>query len=308
MKILKLLFATLVIASTITSCTISSEDTYYPPTLEDIVTGYDLWYIDYNKTSGTGNVPFLSNAFTISFMNGRLYANNNIVGIGLTGDGYGIQIGRYDTYNGFLEVDHNQNGYYDFDVVELSSTTIKLVDNYNRVTYYLEGYQKRDFDYDQIFYDNIEYFLQEYVAWEKTFASTEGQINDFDGENFLNFFQDNITTFQSSKDEIGINIDNIFWDYIGDYEVFNVAGYDNLKILTLYYDFNGTEEFELSVINDEVISLYHNASGTTYEFTGRGFIQYLKPSGKINKTDVEKIDGRERTKVERKTKVRKNRK
>lgn len=309
MKSIKLLFLAFITATTITSCTVNPGDIYYPPSLEDIVTGYDLWYIDYNRTSGPGNVPFLSNAFTISFINGRLYANNNIVGIGFTGDGYGIQIGRYDTYNGFLEVDHTINGYYDFDVIELSSTTIKLVDNYNRVTYYLEGYQKQDFDYDQVFYDNIEYFLQEYEAWEKTYASPEGEINEFDNENFLNFYQDNITTFQSSKDEVGTDIDNIYWDYIGDYEVFNVAGYDNLKILTLDYDFNGTEEFELSVINDETISLYHNASGTTYEFTGRGFIQYLKPSsGKIKNSDAEKIDGRERTKVERKTKVRKNRK
>lgn len=306
MKAIKLLFIALVIATT-TSCSVSNEPIYYPPTLEEIVTGYDLWYIDYNRTTGSGNVPFLSNAFTISFINGRLYANNNIVGIGYTGDGYGIEIGRYDTYNGFLEVDHIIDGYYDFDVVELSSTTIKLVDNYNRVTYYLEGYQKRDFDYDKVFYDNIEYFLQEYEGWEKTDV-TGGEPNDFDYENFLYFSQDNITIFGSSIDEIGTDIGNVLWDYEGIYEVFNVTGYDNLKILTLDYDFNVTEEFELSVINDEVISLYHNASGTTYEFTGRGFIQYLKPDGKINKTDAVRIDGRERTKVERKTKVRKNRK
>ena len=308
MKTIKLLFVTLIIALTTTSCSISNEPIYYPPTLEEIVTGYDLWYIDYNRTSGPGNVPFLSNAFTISFINGRLYANNNIVGIGYTGDGYGIQIGRYDTYEGFLEVDHTLDGYYDFDVIELSSTTIKLVDSYNKVTYYLEGYQKRDFDYDKIFYDNIEYFLQEYEGWEKTYVSLEGELNDFDNENFLNFVQENTTTFRSSQDEIGTDIGNVFWDFIGDYEVFNVAGYDNLKILTLDYDLYGTEEFELSVINDEVIELYHNASGTTYEFSGRGFIQYLKPNGKINKTDDVSIDGRERTKVERKTKVRKNRK
>ncbi len=306
MKTIKLLFVTLITALTTASCSISNEPIYYPPTLEEIVTGYDLWYVDYNRTTGSGNVPFLSMAFTISFRNGYLYANNNIVDIGYTGNGYGIEIGRYDTYNGFLEVDHIIDGYYDFDVVELSSTSIKLVDNRNRVTYYLEGYQKRDFDYDKIFYDNIEYFLQEYEGWEKTDV-IGGEPNDFDYENFLYFSQDDITIFGSSIDEIGTDIGNVLWDYEGIYEVFDVTGYDNLKILTLDYDFNVTEEFELSVINDEVISLYHNASGTTYEFTGRGFIQYLKPDGKA-KTDAVSITGRERTKVERKTKVRKNRK
>ncbi|SNR39964.1 hypothetical protein SAMN06265371_102304 [Lutibacter agarilyticus] len=306
MKSIKLLFVTIITALTIASCSLSNEPIYYPPTLEEIVTGYDLWYVDYNRTTGPGNVPFLSMAFTISFRNGYLYANNNIVGLGFTGNGYGIEIGRYDTYNGFLEVDHIIDGYYDFDVVEISSTSIKLVDNRNRVTYYLEGYQKRDFDYDKVFYDNIEYFLQEYQGWEKTDV-IGGEPNDFDYENFLYFSQDDITIFGSSIDEIGTDIGNVIWDYEGIYEVFNVTGYDDLKILTLDYDFNVTEEFELSVINDEVISLYHNASGTTYEFTGRGFIQYLKPDGKI-KTDAVRIDGRERTKVERKTKVRKNRK
>lgn len=309
MKAIKLLLVSLIIATTITSCSIQNDEVYYPPSLEDIVTGYDLWYIDYNRTSGPGDVYFLSNAFTLSFINGRLYANNNIVGIGSTGDGYGIQIGTYDTYNGFLEVNHSIDGYYDFDVVELSSTTIKLVDNYNNVTYYLEGYQKRNFDFDQVFYDNIEYFLQEYVGWEKTYVSVEGELNDFDDENYLKFLQENITTFSSSIDEVGTDIDYVSWDdYTGNYEVFNVKGFDDVKILELDYDSFGVEEFELTVINDEVISLYHYDSGTTYEFTGRGFIQYLKPSGKTNKTEAEKIDGRERTKVERKTKVRKNRK
>ena len=58
--------------------------------------------------------------------------------------------------------------------------------------------------------------------------------------------------------------------------VANVQGYNNLKVLTLDYDSWGNEEFELSVINDKEISLYQNVSGKTYEFTGRGYIQYLK--------------------------------
>lgn len=303
MKSIKLLLAILIIGISTTSCSVHNDEPYYP-TLEEVITRYDLWYVDYNRTEGSGDVYFLSQAFTISFLNGRLYANNNIVGIGYTGDGYGIEIGRYDTYNGYLEVEHIIDGYYDFEVVEVSPTSIKLVDNYNRVTYYLEGYQKNSFDFDKVFYDNIEYFLQEYEAWEKS-AVIGGEENEFDYENFLAFTPENLTTFYSSQDEIGTDIDNIFWDYEGVYEVFDVKGYENLKILTLDYDSYGTEEFELSVVNDGLISLYHNASETTYEFTGLGFIELLKSS---NQKDSVSNEGRKRTKVNRKTKVRKNRK
>ena len=49
-----------------------------------------------------------------------------------------------------------------------------------------------------------------------------------------------------------------------------------LKTLTLDYDFFDNEHFELSVINDGTIELFHPASGTFYEFEGRGYIQFLR--------------------------------
>lgn len=305
MKTIKLLFATMILGMFVTSCSViidDIDDSYYV-TLEDVVTSYDLWYVDYNRTEGNGDIPFLSKAFTISFLNGNLYANNNLVGIGATGNGYGIQVGYYDTYNENLEIDHNIDGYFDIEVVQLSIDRLKLIDHFNNVTYYLEGYQKYNFDYDQIFYDNIEYFLQEYTAWEKTFVSQTGDMNEFDNENFLSFTPENITTFYSSQDEVGTNIADIYWDYVGDYSVADVQGYDNLKILTLDYDSWGTEEFELSVINDGKISLYHLDSGTTYEFTGRAYIQYMKSS---SSKETVRNEGRKRTKVIRETKIRRN--
>jgi len=296
MKILKLLFLIIITVATFSSCSNSFDEPYYP-TLEEVLTKYDLWYVDYNRTQGVGDVPFLSKAFTISFINGKLYANNNIVGIGFTGNGYGIQIGYYNSNKGVLEIEHNLDGFYDFEVVENSSRGLTLIDNYNKVTYYLEGYYKDTFDFDQIFYDNIEYFLQEYIGWEKS-AVNGGVENVFDYENFLAFTPENITTFYSSQDEIGTDIERVFWDYVGDYEVFNIEGINNLKYLTLNYGFGDIEEFDLSVIDDGTISLYHITSKTTYEFTGKGFIQYLKPDSK--KENV-RNDGRKRTKVIRKT-------
>jgi hypothetical protein len=305
MKTLKLLFATLIVGISFTSCSIVIDDINDPYTvnLHEVVSAYDLWYVDYNNTTGTGEVPFLSKAFTVSFINGKLFANNNLVGIGSTGDGYGIQIGYYETYTGILEIDHNLDGYYDFEVVQLASDRLQLIDNYNDVSYFLEGYQKYDFDYDKVFYDNIEYFLQEYNAWEKTDTSQTGKLNEFDNENFLSFTPENITTFYSSQDEVGTNIDNIYWDYVGNYSVENVLGYDNLKILTLDYESWGNEEFELTVLNDEAISLYHINSGTTYEFTGKEYIQFLKPS---SSKETVRNEGRKRTKVIRETKIRRN--
>ena len=115
MKTLKLLFLTLITGILLSSCVDRNVIS-----LEEVVSGYDLWYVDYNRTEGNGDVPFLSKAFTISFINGNLYANNNLVGIGATGNGYGIRVGYYDTYNGILEIDHSLDGYFDFEVVQLA--------------------------------------------------------------------------------------------------------------------------------------------------------------------------------------------
>ena len=89
--------------------------------------------------------------------------------------------------------------------------------------------------------------------------------------------------FILSNDPFGTNVDNLLWDYTGSYEVFDVAGFDNLKILTLNYEFGDFEEFELTVVNDQVVNLFHISSQTTYEFTGRAFIQILR-DGKASKS------------------------
>ena len=278
MKALKLLSVFFLTVTFLSSCVVTVDDNFIDDslTLGQLVTSYDLWYVDFNKTTGNGEVPFLSKAFTVSFDNGRLYANNNLVGIGSVGGGLGLQIGYYDTFNGVLEIDHDLDGFVDLEVSQLSGDEIRLKDTFTNTSYYLIGYNKNNFDYDLVFYDNIEYFLQEYVAWEKTFVSEEGVLNEFDDENFLEFTPGATNTFRSSKDEFGTNIELINWDFVGDYEVFDVEGRDDLKILTLDYDFFDNEEFELSVINDSLVSLFHRASGTTYEFDGRGNIQFKK--------------------------------
>jgi hypothetical protein len=303
MNTLKNSLMMLFVAASVVSCSLTIEDgpDPYHVTLEEVISGYDLWYVDYNSTTGEGDIPFMSRAFTISFVNGKLMANNNLVGIGATGNGYGIQIGFYDTFNEVLELDHDIDGIYDFEVVQLAVDRLKLINYSNNVAYYLEGHQKNSFDYDLLFYHNIEYFLQEYDVWAKTFVSEEGDLNDFDNENFLSFTPENITTFYSSQSEFGTVFDNINWSYVGDYSVFDVEGYDDLKILALNYDGGSEEEFELTVINDGLIELYHWSSGTTYEFEGNGYIQYLKTNS--TKKSV-RNEGRKRTKVKREIKRR----
>lgn len=301
MKSVKLLLILFITGAFFNSCTL--EDTMYEAPLEEVMSEYDLWYIDYHKTTGTGDVPFLSKAFTVSFLNGQLYANNNIADIGITGNGLGIKVGNYNTFNGYLEIDHSLYGAYDFDVHIISANEIRIDDTYNDVSYYLVGYQRNTFDYNKLFYENIEYFMQEYVAWEKTNTSTTGALNPFDEEIFLQFTPENNTTFYSSKDSFGTNIDGINWGFKGSYQIYDVQSYDDLKILTLNYDGGDNEEFELSVINDSKVSLYHISSHTTYEFNGRGFIQYLK-GGKV-KPNV-RNNGRKRTKIQRETKVRRH--
>ena len=303
MKTIKLLFALIITGTMITSCEIIVEDRV---PLEAVVSEYDLWYVDYHRTTGNGDIPYLAKAFTVSFLNGTMYANNNIADIGRTGNGLGIRVGNYNTFNGVLETNHNLDGAYDFEVVQLSANEIRIDDLGSNLSYYLIGYQTRNFDYDKLFYENIEYFLQEYVAWEKVEA-TGGIANAFDDENYLQFTPENNTTFHSSHDGLGTNVDILKWDFVGSYKVYDVHNYDDLKILTLNYDNGDTEEFELSVINDQKIRLYHTSSKTTYDFYGRGFIQYLRSAkGTLKAKDVVRNNGRKRTKIKRETKIRKN--
>ena len=306
MKSIKLLFAIVFTGALFNSCTTYFvEDGYVDEiSLEEVVSGYDLWYVDYHRTTGNGDVPFLSKAFTVSFLNGRMYANNNIVDIGKTGNGLGILVGSYNTFNGFLETRHNLDGRFDFDVTQISSNEIRIRDNYENVSYYLIGSQRNNFDYVKVFYENIEYFLQEYVAWEKT-ETNGGTPNAFDEENFLQFTPENITTFYSSQDNVGTNIDYINWDYVGDYQVFDVIDFEDVKILELYYDGGDVEEFELTIPDDNTIKLYHINSQTTYTFSGRVFVQYLK-GGKQNATEKGRNNDRKRIKVERDKKIRRN--
>jgi len=308
MKTLKLFLAIVITGVMFSSCSSVYNDSFnnFQPTLEDIVSGYDLWYVDYHRTAGSGDIPYVSRAFTLSFINGILYANNNIVDIGRTGNGLGIDVGVYNTFNGLLETNHDLDGANDFEVTILSDNEIRLYNFRQNVNYYLIGYNTNNFDYDQLFYENIEYFLQEYIAWEET-DTRGGTPNPFDAENYLQFTPENITTFYSSQDNFGTQVVDINWDYVGGYEIFDVTGYEDLKILTLIYDGGDIEEFELSVLNDNSISLYHYNSDTTYDFSGRGFLQYLKGE-KIVKSAQESVrnSNRKRTKIERKTKTRRN--
>ncbi|WP_343488233.1 nicotinic acid mononucleotide adenyltransferase [Allomuricauda sp. d1] len=243
---------------------------------------YDLWYVDINATRGNGEVPFLQSAFTVSFDRGVFYANNNIVGIGKTGNGFGIDVGSFATLAGAVEIDHDVDGLWFLEVFAVNNNTIELYDPRSDTSYFLRGYQRNNFDYDLVFYENLDYFLQEYEAWEKTYTSEVGAVNEFDEENFLRFFSDNGGYFQSSIDAVGTPLPNLQWDFEGDYEVFDTDD-PTLKTLTLGYDFLGNDYFELYVINDGTIELYHVASETIYEFGGRGFLQYLKSGDKVGK-------------------------
>lgn len=245
-----------------------------------VLQSFDLWYIDIQATKGNGEVPFLERAFTISFENGRVYANNNMVGLGKTGNGYGIDVGYFDVFPGAIEIDHDVDGRWLLDVFAVNGNTLELYDSNSNTSYFLKGFQLNRFDFDMVFYDNIHYFLQEYDAWEKTYTSEQGALNDFDDENFLQFISGGDGDFfRSSIDPIGTSVNYLQWDFEGDYTVYDVENDETLKTLTLAYDFMGNDYFELYVINDSTIELYHPSSETIYEFKGRGYQQYLK-SGK----------------------------
>ena len=298
MKTIKTLLSFALTATLFTSCytEVVVDDFNNEPSisLNQLLRSHELWYVDINSTVGYGETPFLQKAFTVSFVNGVMYANNNIAGLGANGDGFGIDVGEYDAYDMILDVQHDIDGFSTFDVYEVDYNTIELYNPNNDTSYFLDGYQRSNFDYDFVFYDNIHYFLQEYDAWEKTYTSEFGAINEFDNENYLQFLAGgNDSTFRSSQDDNGLSANNLIWDYTGVYGVGDVTGNEFLKTLTLDYDFLDNEYFELSVINDSKIELFHPSSETVYEFEGKGYIQYLKSGDntkgkKVNKDKMRK--------------------
>ena len=78
------------------------------------------------------------------------------------------------------------------------------------------------------------------------------------------------------------------------------------KTLTLDYDFFDNEYFELNVINDGLIELYHPDSGSFYEFTGRGYIQYKKPEGSSKAEGSASEDKLRKQRTEKKDNPREN--
>jgi hypothetical protein len=302
MKTLKLLSGFALVATLFTSCytevIIDDFNDTSSITLNQLLNSYELWYVDINETTGFGETPFLQIAFTLSFRSGTLYANNNLVGIGDQGDGFGIPVGNYSAYDMILDVNHDIDGFQTFDIYQVDNNTIELYNPNNDTSYFLNGYQRNNFDYDFVFYDNIHYFLQEYEAWEKTYTSEIGVLNEFDNENYLQFLAGgNDSTFKSSQD-IGVsNVNNIYWDYTGIYGVQDIADNDYLKNLTLDYDFFDNEYFELNVINDGLIELFHPTSGTYYEFEGRGYIEFIRSSN----TNSDKSKGTTSKKRKQKT-------
>jgi hypothetical protein len=285
MKSVKLLLLGLIAIFTMQSCVVVEDDDFYNDfdngiTLPQLMEQYDLWYVDYNRTTGTGNIPFMSRAFTLSFLNGELFANNNLAGFGYTGNGFGRSVGLYDYSRYSILVSHDQFGNYEMEVEQLGPNEIKVFSRSLNVAYYLYGYSRSSFDYDRVFYDNIHYFLQEYGAWEKVYTSQAGNPNPFDQENSLQFLAGgNDDTFRSSQD-YGLPLNQIYWDYTGDYNVQHVANNFYMKRLNLYYNNNDFETFNVTILNDGKIRLYHISSGTTYEFIGRSFIQYRTNGGR----------------------------
>jgi len=257
--------------------------------LTDLVQSYDLWYVDIERTEGPGNISFMSKAFTMSFMpNYEVFANNNIVGLGISGNGYGISTGTYQVYDSehIISINDDIDGIYDFEVVQISRNEIKLINRSENVSYYLTGYQKADFDYDALFYDNITYFLQEYETWSKTFADIVSPSEPFVNENHLTFYvEGNDNVFESSESPVNIPIGQIFWDYTGSYEVLNTYQ-NNHKDLILYYDIdNSREKFLLTIVDDQHIRLQNTVTDNIYEFEGHGYIQY-RPKAKRLKSKL----------------------
>ncbi len=257
-----------------------------PESLQDLLTGYDIWYVDISRTQGAEKIPFLNRAFTMSFRpNGEVWANNNISNIGYTGGGYGVRIGEYfiNENMGSIDINHIIDGWNEFTIRRISINEIELYNVYHNVRYVLVGYHLENFDFDALFYDNIDYLLQDYEYWKKT----SEQINypaDFDWENIIKFHFDAYNDFLFSSSQDAPEATDIYWDFTGTY-ILRPAGENSPRRLILNYDQGFTEAFYLDVLDDTLIRLTQISTGNTYTFEARYYIQYYRPNPrkKLNK-------------------------
>ena len=122
MKTTKLFLTMSTVALFFTSCyteAIIVADTSVAPhalviSLVDVLSDYELWYVDVHQPNANGETPFMQLAFTVSFDKGIVYATNNLIGLGEQGYGLGIAIGYYNT-NGFdLTIIHDFYGFNSF--------------------------------------------------------------------------------------------------------------------------------------------------------------------------------------------------
>ncbi|MDO4782177.1 MAG: nicotinic acid mononucleotide adenyltransferase [Capnocytophaga felis] len=270
----QLLFLSSAIILFLNSCSVRNEYDEDQLTLHEFLHSYDLWYVNVDATRGNDRIPFLQKAFTITFDGNTLLANNNLVGIGSIGRGYGRVIGDFFTSNTHLTFHHDRDGSYRFKVVQVSQNQIDLYDIDSNSVYRLEGHYKRNFNYDKLFFENMCYFLQEYNFWEKTYTSREGAANPFDNENFIRFYSLNGDYFFETREHPNHTTPL----FRGLYSIENVRNANDVKILNLNYR-DETESFEVRILNDREIELYHLNSRTTYRFRGVQNIIYKKLQG-----------------------------
>jgi hypothetical protein len=289
MKKVYYLLLGVLLSFSITSCSVNDEYNTIPPNngvdYSYVLQNFDLWEVDHSRTTGPANasVPFLDRAITLSFFDRVLYANNNFSGFGVTGNGFGIDVGTYTLGYNTVTIAHDVYGRYMLEIIYVYQDEIRLYDREQGLTYTLYGYYKNNYNYDAVFFNNIEYFLQEFKAWRKI-STSGGACNIFDNENFL-FFDTYGNIFYSSIDRANTSVDYLQWDYQGIYTIQNTNNFKR-KLLNLNYGAQGVEQFELrSNRGSSTIDLYHLSSGTTYRFQGDGYIQFLRPKYKTINND-----------------------
>ena len=66
--------------------------------------------------------------------------------------------------NNQVSILHNIDGLPDFTGVVINYYRINMIDLHRGTIYYLCDYKLSNFDYDQLFYGDIQYFLQKYTV------------------------------------------------------------------------------------------------------------------------------------------------
>lgn len=269
-NLLSLLFSIIILSS----CSSDDDNATNQPqsnSIEELLGSYDLWYVEPDQY--TSDFELGQEAITFSFVENQLYANKNLIGFDpeLIGNEESTYTVEQTGNNASITIDDTS-----FTVFGVSGNSLKLVNSYdNSTAFYITGYAANDFPLDDIFYERMAHFFNEYKFWQKTATENpDDNEGNFATLNYIEFSE--VRNFRSSEDTEDLTYDQINWQYQGSYRLTTENSEEepiSNELIFIYHTDENEEEIandtlKVNVLNENRIQLSEPDLNIHYTFEG----------------------------------------